>query len=151
MIYSRIRVNLIGLRLPFRPEVACSTAVVSIPITRLQDSVWYVWKPRGHALMWIYFVAHEKDLVYDKIRTTVWQDETLPSKRSSTELASPAILQFVLIQLLQVFIHFFILPLLACFWLRKSEHDDGSCEMINVFVILLRKVTAFPFILCSWF
>ena len=34
-------------------------------------------------------IAHEKDLAYGEIRTTVWQDETLQSKRSSTGLAGP--------------------------------------------------------------
>ena len=38
-------------------------------------------------LIQIYFIMHEKDLVYGKIRTTVCQDETLQSEQwSSTEL-----------------------------------------------------------------
>ena len=53
----------------------------------LQDSLQITSKPGGHAFCKL--IIHEKDLAYGEIRTTVWRDKTLQSKRSSTELTGP--------------------------------------------------------------
>ena len=84
--HMRHRANLIRLRLIFRPEVACLTAVVSIPIARLKDSFRHVSKPQGQALMQIYFFMPKNTLCMaersDKMKL-------LRSKHFSTELAGP--------------------------------------------------------------
>ena len=45
--------------------------------------------------MQIYFIADEKDLAYGEIRTQVWQDKFLQSKRASTELVGPGFLHYI--------------------------------------------------------